>query len=158
MPSYLKRGPTFFLRIVTSLLGLGVLLLCVFVLPVGIRSDITGLYRPILLGMYVPAVPFFFALYQTFKLLNYIDSNTAFSDLSIQALKNIKYCAVIISALYAVGMPYIFYVADKDDAPGAAAIGFVIVFAAMVIAVFAAVLQRLLQNAIDIQSENDLTI
>jgi hypothetical protein len=37
-------------------------------------------------------------------------------------------------------------------------IGLVIIFASMVIAVFAAVLQRLLQEAIHIKSENDLTI
>jgi hypothetical protein len=34
----------------------------------------------------------------------------------------------------------------------------VVIFASMVIAVFAAVLQRLLQEAIDIKSENDLIV
>jgi capsular polysaccharide biosynthesis protein len=37
-------------------------------------------------------------------------------------------------------------------------INLVFVFASMVIAVFAAVLQKLLKNAIDIQSELDLTV
>jgi hypothetical protein len=55
-------------------------------------------------------------------------------------------------------MPYIVYVADKDDPPGATAIGLVIIVASCVIAVFAAVLQKLLQNAIEIKSENDLTV
>jgi hypothetical protein len=55
-------------------------------------------------------------------------------------------------------MPYIFYVADRDDAPGVSVIGFIIIFASFVIAVFAAVLERLLQNAIEIKSENDLTV
>jgi hypothetical protein len=55
-------------------------------------------------------------------------------------------------------MPYIFYVADKDDAPGVAAIGFAIIGLSFVIAVAAAVFQRLLQNAVDIKSENDLTV
>jgi len=32
------------------------------------------------------------------------------------------------------------------------------IFASLVVAVFAAVLQKLLKNAIDIKSENDLTI
>jgi len=115
-------------------------------------------YDPILLGMYVPAIPFFIALYQAWKLLSYIDKNKAFSDLSVKALKNIKYCAITISALYAAGIPYIFYVADKDDAPGVAAMGLVIIFASVVIAAFAALLQKLLQNAIEIKSENDLTV
>lgn len=154
----MKRGSTIFLRIVIFLIGMGVLALCIFALPAGISSDQTGDYRPILIGMYVPAIPFFIALYQTLKLLSYIDKNKAFSSLSVKALKNIKYCAITISALYAAGMPYIYIVAEKDDAPGAIVIGLVIIFASIVIAVFAAVLQQLLQNAIAIKSENDLTV
>jgi hypothetical protein len=78
--------------------------------------------------------------------------------LSVRALKNIKYCAITISALYAAGMPYIFYAADRDDAPGVIVIGLVIIFASSVIATFAAVLQKLLQNVVEIKSENELTV
>ena len=55
-------------------------------------------------------------------------------------------------------MPYIFLLADKDDAPGAILMGLVPIFVSAVIAVFAAVLQRLLQEAVDIKAESDLTI
>jgi hypothetical protein len=55
-------------------------------------------------------------------------------------------------------MPYIFYVGDRDDAPGAVAIGLVIVGASFVIATFAAVLQKLLESGRKIKSENDLTV
>jgi hypothetical protein len=108
--------------------------------------------------MYISAVPFYFALYQAFKLLCYIDKNKAFSQISVKALKNIKYCAITISALYLVIMPFVYLVAEKDDAPGLIIIGMVPIFASMVIAVFAAVLQKLLKEAIDIKSENDLTV
>ena len=54
-------------------------------------------------------------------------------------------------------MPLFYLVAERDDAPGII-IGMIIIFASMVIAVFAAVLQRLLKDAIDIKSENDLTV
>ena len=154
----MKQGSTMFLRGVIFLLVLGVLALCIFVLPAGIISDTAGYYRPILLGMYVSAIPFFIALHQTLKLLSYIDKNTAFSPSSVKALKNIKYCAIAISALYTAGMPYIYRAAEWDNAPGAIVIGLVIIFASLVIAVFAAVLEQLLQNAIAIKSENDLTV
>ncbi len=147
-----------FLRGVVFLMGLGVLGLCIFALPAAIRSDNTGAYRPILVGMYVPGIPFFIALYQTLNLLSYIDKNKAFSPLSVKALKNIKYCAIAISALYTAGMPYIYRVAEQADAPSVIVIGLVIIFASIVIAVFAAVLEQLLQNAIAIKSENDLTV
>ncbi len=128
----MKKGSTLFLKIVIVLIGATVLGACIFVLPGIIGSIEMGGYDPILIGMYLTAIPFFIALYQ--------------------------YCAITISALYALGMPYIFHVADLDDAPGVVAIGLVIVFASFVIAVFAAVLQKLLKNAIDIKSEHDLTV
>ncbi len=154
----MKRGSTLFLRIVVYLIGLLVLGLCVFVLPAGISSDKTGDYRPILAGLYVPAIPFFFALYQAVKILGLIEKNRVFSMRSVRALRGIKYCAIVISALFAVGMPYIFYVADNDDAPGVILLGLVIAGASVVIATAAAVFQTLLQGAVDIKSENDLTV
>jgi hypothetical protein len=78
--------------------------------------------------------------------------------LSVDAFKYIKYCAIAIGALFVIGMPYIYQAADKDDAPGVIVIGLVIIWASFVIATFSAVLQKLVQNAVDIKSENDLTV
>ena len=112
----------------------------------------------IIIGLYVTAVPFFVALWQTLKLLKYIDRNIAFSDVSVKALKHIKQCAIIIAVLYVAGVPLLIPIAEADDAPGLVVIGMIIACAPIVVAVFAAVLQRLLRNAIDIKSENDLTV
>jgi hypothetical protein len=56
------------------------------------------------------------------------------------------------------GMPLLYLMAEADDAPGIIVIGLVLIFASMVIGVFAAVLQKLLQEAIEIKAENDLTV
>lgn len=158
----MKRGSTLFLRLAVFLMGIPVLALCTFAVyqlannPV--NPDYAHILYPIIIGVYVSAVPFFIALYQAFKLLNYIDKNRSFSELSVTALKNIKFCAMTISGLYMIILPFVFLVADLDDAPGLVIVGMVPVFASMVIAVFAAVLQRLLREAIHIKSENDLTV
>lgn len=156
----MKLGPTIILRGAIIFIGLVVLAICALALPSGIKSELEGDfdYGFIFLGLYVAAVPFFYALNQTHKLLGYIDKNKAFSELSVQALKQIKYCAYVISGLFAAGMPYIFYVADRDDAPGLAALGFVIIGASFVIATTAAVFQKLVQSAVEIKSEHDLTV
>lgn len=153
-----KNGSTLFLRLVVLSFAALILGLCIVALPMGIMSDKTGLYRWILVGLYIPAIPFFYAIQQTMRLLGHIDKNTAFSDGSVMVLKNIKYCGSLIAGLFSAGMPYVYYVADKDDAPGVIVIGLVIIGASIAVAVFAAVLQRLLQNAIDIKQENDLTV
>lgn len=145
------------MKVIIYLIGLAVLGLCVILGGVSISGN-AGMYLPVLIVALIAAVPFFFALYQGLRLLGYIDRNTAFSDTSIHAIKNFKYSAFSISVLYAASMPYIVYVADKDDAPGAVMIGLVFVIAPLVVSVFAAVLEKLLQNAIDIKSENDLTV
>jgi len=160
----MKRGTTLFLKVAVILIGIPVLALCIFVVP-EIANYIAELYPNhtylkylIFIDLYAAAIPFYFALYQAFKLLSYIDMNKAFSELSVRALKNIKYYAVIISSLFVVGMPLFYLLAEKDDAPGIIVIGMVIIFASMVIAFFAGVLQKLLQEAIDIKSENELTV
>ena len=153
----MKQGSTLFLKSVIYLIGLAVLGLCVILGGVSISGN-AGMFLPVTLIMLIAAVPFFHGLYQALLLLRYIDSNTAFSELSVKAIQNIKNCAFTISALYAASMPYIIYVADKDDAPGAVLMGLVFIFAPLITSVFAAVLEKLLQNAIQIKSENDLTI
>lgn len=156
----MERGTTLFLKITVFLIGMPVLALCLFGLPsIAIDAPFPAYWLyPALIGMYAAAIPYFAALYQALKLLSYIDKNQAFSERSVKALKNIKLCAFAISILYVAILPFIYLIAEEDDAPGLILLGMVIVFASFVIAVFAAVLQKLLKNAIDIKSENDLTI
>lgn len=160
----MNRMSTIFLKIALVLIGIPILALCIFLVPkvanysAELFPNIAYIKYLVFIYLYVTAIPFYFALYQAFKLLSYIDKNKAFSGLSVRALKNIKYCAVTISIFYAAGMPVFYLMAEIDDAPGIIVIGLVIIFASMVIAAFAAVLQKLLKEAIDIKSENDLTV
>lgn len=163
----MKRGSTLFLKLAVILMGLPVLAIGIILLPQIVEvafgeaangSELGYMVLGILTAMYLSAIPYYAALYQSFKLLLFIDRNEAFSDLSVKALKVIKICALIICGLYTVALPFIFIVAEWDDAPGLVLMGMVIVGASLVIAVFAAVLQRLLQEAIAIKSENDLTV
>ncbi|KKE80272.1 DUF2975 domain-containing protein [Oceanobacillus caeni] len=158
----MKQVSTLFLKIAVILLGIPVLALGGFGLPWLVNNpvnpDYAHLLYPIVIGICISVIPYFIALYQSFKLLSYIDKSQAFSELSVKALKNIKFCAMTISGLYVVMLPFVYVVAELDDAPGLIIIGMVPIFASLVIAVFAAVLQKLLKEAIDIKSENDLTV
>ncbi|GIP03519.1 DUF2975 domain-containing protein [Paenibacillus sp. JNUCC32] len=160
----MKQVSTLFLKVAVILIGIPILALCIFLVPeianfaAELYPDMSYIKYLVFIDFYAAAIPFYYALYQAFKLLSYIDKNKAFSEWSVRALKRIKYCAITISSLFVVGLPLFYLVAEKDDAPGIILIGLVLIFASMVIAVFAAVLQRLLQEAIDIKSENDLII
>lgn len=159
----MKRGSTHFLRVVIFLMGCAALALCVFAFPAIARGmerefpTVAYLKYFVFLG-YAAAVPFFIALQQGLKLLHYIDTHKAFSPLSIAALGKIKYCATVITLLLFCAMPFWYGIAEVDDAPGVIIVGVVIACAPLVIAVFAALLQKLLQNAVEIKLENELTV
>lgn len=160
----MKRGTTLFLKAAVILIGIPILALCIFVVPglanyaVELYPDLRYLKALVYIDLYAAAIPFYFALLQAFRLLSYIDANRAFSELSVKALKNIKASAIAIGIILAAGLPLFYLVAERDDAPGMIVIGLVLIFASLVIAVFAAVLQKLLREAIAIKSENDLTV
>ncbi|MBE0450828.1 MAG: DUF2975 domain-containing protein [Clostridia bacterium] len=160
----MEKGTTLFLKSVLIVMGLPVLAFCILVMP-SIAKEILG-YHPeystfiyaVLVVMYATAIPYYLALYQSFKLLNLIDTNMAFSDFSVKALKNIKQCAYAISIMYTLIMPFFYILGEYDDAPGIILIGLILIFASTVIAFFAAILQKLLKDAIEFKSENDLTV
>lgn len=160
----LKRAPTLVLKAVLVLIGLGVLALCVFLFPnvwVGAPKEwpqVTHVLYPALIGLFASAIPFFIALFQAFTLLHLIDKNEAFSDRSVKALAAIKYCAIVFSALYMTAMPLAFVVADLDDAPGLVVIAFAVACSPLIVATFAAVVQRLVQSAVAMKAEHDFTI
>ncbi|MFF2154262.1 DUF2975 domain-containing protein [Paenibacillus chitinolyticus] len=159
----MKKASTLFLKLAVILMGIPVLALCIYLVP-HVANFASELYPTIasmkylvFTLMYGAAIPFYFALYQAFNLLRYIDKSNSFSQLSVHALKNIKHCGITISGLYGLGMPLIHFIAKKIDPP-IGLLGLIIIFSSLVIAFFAAVLQRLLQEAILIKSENDLTV
>jgi len=158
----MERVSTLFLKITLFVFAIPILAACVLGLPQLIDEfsdyDQMWVYLPVIIVLYAAAVPYFIALYQAFGLLNYIDKSIAFSELSVTALKRIKYCAIAIGCLIAAILPCLYLIAQEEDAPGLLVIGMAIAFASFVIAFFAAVLQKLLRSAIDIKSENDFTI
>ena len=147
-----------FLRLVVWLMGIVVLALCIFVLPRGIAQEWNTNLLPLVISMYAAVIPFYAVLHQTLVLLGLIDKSKAFSEASVKALRRIKLCAASISALYLVSLPYFYYVAQTEDAPGVMVIGLLFAGGPLVVAVFAAVLQKLLHSAIALQKENDLTV
>src|SRR5690606_30782838 len=100
------KRETLFLKAVIILMAIPVLAVCIFVVPplssfvAEIIPQWAFLQYVFLIAMYLTAVAYFTALYQTLKLLGYIDKNIAFSERSVKALKNIKYCAIVITVLY----------------------------------------------------------
>jgi len=163
----MKKGSTIFLRVVIVLIGIVALAIMIrFPLTEGraVNLDLFSIYSdPFIIYGYVVSIAFFVALYQAFKLLGYIGQNKVFSLSSVKALRIIRYCAIALSILIAMAVIYIrisFSVKSvtDDDPAGFIAVSIVATFISFVIATAAAVFERTLQSAVDIKSENDLTV
>jgi hypothetical protein len=154
----LERSSTLFLRLILLVLSIGVLFLCGFLLYQIIQSDSLGYYRPILMGLVISTIPLLYIFYQAYNLLNNIDNNLSLTDSSVNSLRIIKVCSFLISSMYLIGSPFIFNVAQRDDAPGVVLIDIILLLGSFSVGVFTYILQKLLINAIGYKSENELTI
>ena len=119
--------------------------------------DLFSIYfDPFILYGYAASVAFFVALYKGFKLLGYIAQNKAFSPNSVKTMTGIRHCAIILSILIVTAGLYIWIFHDKEDDPaGFLAMCIVTAFVAIVVATAAEVFEKILQNGVDIKSENE---
>ncbi len=159
----MKKGLTIFLQIVLVLIGLVALVIMIrFPLTEGraVNLDLFSIYAdPLIMYGYLASIAFFVALYKAFKLLGYIGQNKVFSVNSVKALRTIKYCAIVLGILIVIAGLYIrIFHATNDDPAGFLALCIVTTFISMVIATAATVLERTLQKALEIKSDNDLTV
>ena len=160
----MKKSSTVFLQAVVVFIGIGALALLLWEPNIeGVNAHATSLYQiyfddPFLALVYIGSIPFFLALYQAFKLLRYIGRNEVFSEASVKALRTIKYCAITIIGFVAVEEFFILLNHGDDDAAGGIAMGIGITFISIVVATAAALFEKMLQSAVDIKSENDLTV
>ena len=158
----INRAPTIFLRLVISLIAIGALAVCVFPLrrmlaqEAAKTPDTAWQIYLFLVGAYIQAALFLFALFQAFKLLNYIDANKTFSELSVRALRHIKHSALAIGFLMVAGIGWLMVLTagTGEDSAGPKMIGMIGTLASSVVAAVAAVLQTQVQKAIDIKKED----
>jgi hypothetical protein len=115
---------------------------------------------PFLAYAYVASIAFFVALYQAFKLLGHVGRSEMFSQRSVKALRTIKYCAMSLVGFLAGAEAYFFIVqrSKVDDIAGGVMMGLFLIFVSLVVATAAAVFEKTLQSAVELKSENDLTV
>jgi hypothetical protein len=158
----MKRSLTIFLQTVIVLIGVGALAVMLWEPHIEGRNVHATAFEiyfkdPFLAYAYVASIAFFAALYHAFRLLGYIGRNEVFSQPSVKALRTIKLCGVMIIGFVAGGLFWIM-LNDSDDRAGGVFMATIIAFGSLIVTAAAAVFERLLQNAVDMKSENDLTV
>jgi hypothetical protein len=161
----MKRSSTVFLQAVIVLIGIAALALLLLEPQVEGRNSHATQFEvyfkdPFLALVYAGSIPFFIALYQAFQVLGYVGRNEVFSPEVVKALRTIKYCALAVIGFVVVEEIWILLMNGGDnDNPGAPIfMGILIIFPSIVVAAAAAMFARILQNAVEIKSEHDLTV
>ena len=161
----MKRSSTIFLQVVVVLIGVAALALLLWEPHLEGRNAHATLFEiyfqdPFLALVYAGSIPFFIALYQAFQVLGRVGRNEVFSPEVVKALRTIKYCALAVIGFVIVEEIFILIMSNGDnDNPGAPILmGLLIVFPSIVVAVAATMFERILQNAVDLKSEHDLTV
>jgi hypothetical protein len=160
----MQRSSTIFLQVVIVLIGMGALVFMLWEPHLEGRNAHATLFQiyfndPFLAYAYIASIAFFAALYQALKLLGYVGRSEVFSQRSVKALRTIKYCALSLVGFLAGAEAYFFIVRrDKDDIAGGVMMGLFLIFVSVVVATAAAVFEKTLQSAVDLKSENDLTV
>ncbi|MGG4166494.1 DUF2975 domain-containing protein [Rossellomorea vietnamensis] len=152
-----KRGSTIFLKVITFLVGIAVLTLCIYWMPVLTIRDVKAhpggdysLY-PLLVCAYGICITFSFALFHVYKLLTLIERDNALSELSLKSLKVIKKCAltaIFFIVLMIISLKVISSISG-DDSAGPISISLMGILATSIIIAVVDVLQKPLNGFLD---------
>ena len=159
----MKRSAAIVLQMVVVLIGIGALVFLLWEPTIEGRNAHATPFQiyfndPFLAWAYTASIAFFVALYQAFKLLGYIGRDEVFSERGVKALRAMQYCAKVIVGFVVAAEAYLFIVRPGDDIAGGVFMGLLIICASGVVAIAATVFERTLQSAVDLKSENDLTV
>lgn len=149
----MNRSAALFLQGVIVLLGLLTLGLMLWEPHLeGRNADATPFeiyfQDPFLAYVYAGSIPFFVALVRAFGLLADVRQTGAFSRVTVDALRAIKRCALILMGFVAGAAVIIILFGDGEDRPGGIFMCLLATLGAGVMATAAAMLARKLQSAL----------
>jgi hypothetical protein len=147
----MNRNAIKFLQGVIVLIGLGALALMLWEPHLEGRNAHATLVQiyfndPFLAYAYFASIAFFVALFQAFKLLNYVQQNTVYSQHAVNAVKTIKYCTRMLVSFIVLPVAYLFIARPDDDIAGGVAIGLFLIVVFSIIAVVSAMVEKRLKK------------
>ena len=147
----MKSSLALFLQFVVVVIGIGTLGLMLWEPHLeGRNADATTfeIYfkDPFLAYVYAGSIPFFVAVYRAFGLFGHVRRTGTFSQVTLDALRVIKRCAMAIIGFVAGAMIFIIMFGDGEDRPAGIFMCVLVAFAACIIATAAAMFARYLRS------------
>ncbi len=95
---------------------------------------------------YLASIPFFVALWKTFKVLGYAGEDSLYSPSTLKALRIIKYCGRVLVAFALSAEAYLFIVRPEEDIAGGVFMGLLMIVFSGVIAIVATRFEKIVQK------------
>jgi len=148
----MNRSAAVVLRVLVLLTGIAAIAFLLWEPHVEGRNANATLFEiyfrdPFLAYVYVGSTPLFIGLYRAFQLLGVAARNEALTPDAVRSVRTIKRCAIALIIAVAIGEIFILLM-ESDDRAGGVAIGLLIAFASLVVAVAMTLLQPALQKAV----------
>lgn len=110
------------------------------------------------ISLYLSAIASLLIIYYMYRMLSLVDNDRAFSVMSLIYVRAI-FRLTIMEFIVLIGtVPFVYYIADNDDAPGVMIIGLGMLIIPLAVATFVSIIEKLLKNAIELKLDYELTI
>ena len=140
-----------FLKLTTIAIAVAASALSVFGIVQLIRYPINPDYRlilyPIVIGLITSALPFVYGLINLYRVLVLVQHGNVNRLNILRLLGVVRGCAYAFACIYFVLLPFDFFLADRDDAPGLILFGTAPIFVALVVIAVTRIVQKHLKKA-----------
>ena len=135
----------------------------IFVIPEMVKEVVAGdpefidIIRPFCIYVWISAVPFYYAILQTWFICHDIGRDNSYSLENVRRLKTITYLALFEAVYYGFFPIYMSAIYEAGQ-PSFVILCFLIVLASIAIAVLASILSRLAQKAREYKVDSELAV
>lgn len=151
----MKKHSIIILKIIILLIALFMLIFSVIGIVSLINDPINPIYGhilyPIVIGVYVSTIIIYLVFYQTFMLLDLIKEKLTFSMKTKTHLEKIKISGLVFSVLYFFLLPFVYMLANADDAPGIIFVGMIPIIGGFIVYLFADIIIKLIDEGMSLK-------
>jgi hypothetical protein len=155
----MKKFNLWFIRILAILLGVGLLVVDGYFLPIFIYDLMRSTYELrlylllVFITVYLASIPLLLMYYYSYKFMNVIDKHEVYTLRSINILQVIRISSFSTTLILSIGAVFLYFVIDYEDAPGVLFVWLIIVGLTFVIGVIVSLIRQFILEEIRFEED-----
>ncbi len=155
----MKKFNLWFIRILAILLGVGLLVVDGYFLPIFIYDLMRSTYELrlyllfVFISIYLASIPLLLMYFYSYKFMNVIDKHEVYTLRSINILQVIRISSFSTTLILSIGAVFLYFVIDYEDAPGVLFVWLIIVGLTFVIGVIVSLIRQFILEEIRFEED-----